>query len=109
MAGRINRTIQRLVHRRVLRRWGRMNAHAGSADLMDLRDMRNRAREVRRRLDQVLHTADARLTLPLIGSNAIQKPLHSDWSYRPELWRGPLSPAGMVAVHARSRIGEEVT
>ncbi|MFV2038567.1 MAG: DUF6478 family protein, partial [Paracoccaceae bacterium] len=68
-----------------------------------------RAREVRRRLDQVLHTADARLTLPLIGSNAIQKPLHADWSYRPELWRGPLSPAGMVAVNSRSCIGDEVT
>ena len=101
--------IDRLFHKRVLRRWGRAIDRAGSVDLMTLRTMRIRAREIRRRMDQVLHLADARLTLPLIGTNAIQKPLHADWSYRPELWRGPLSPPGMVAIDSKSRIGEEVT
>ena len=101
--------IDRLFHRGVLRRWGRAIDRAGTVDLMTLRTMRTRAREIRRRMDQVLHLADARLTLPLIGTNAIQKQLHSDWAYRPELWRGPISPPGMVAADTKSRIGEEVT
>jgi len=83
--------------------------HAGSADLIGLRRIRTRARQLRRRMDQVLHVADARLTLPLVGTNAIQKPLHSDWAYRPELWRGPLNPPGMAAIQSKAKIGGEVT
>ena len=101
--------INRLFHRRFLRRWGREIDCAGSADLAELRTMRTRAREIRRRMDQMLHRADARLTLPLIGTNAIQTPLHADWSYRPELWRGPISPPGIVAINSKSPIGDEVT
>ena len=83
--------------------------HAGSVDLVRLRRIRTRARQLRRRMDRVLHVADARLTLPLIGTNAIQKPLHSDWAYRPELWRGPLNPPGMAAIQSKEKIGGEVT
>ncbi len=67
-----------------------------------------RARELRRQIDKVLHVADGRLTLPLIGSNAIQKPLHSDWSHRPQLWRGPLSSPGIAAAATQSEISDEV-
>lgn len=109
MANRMNGVIDRVFHRRVLARWTRAKDRASQADLLTLRAMRTRAREIRRRLDQVLHIADARLTLPLIGSNAIQKPLHADWAYRPELWRGPLSPPGMAAIESKSMIGGEVT
>lgn len=84
-------------------------ARANTADLLTLRAMRTRAKEIRRQLDGVLHVADSRLTLPLIGTNAIQKPLHADWAYRPELWRGPLSPPGMAAIESKSMIGSEVT
>ena len=109
MADRMNSLIDRLFHGRTLRRWNRTLKTAGSADFLTLRATRNRAREVRRRLDQVLHVADGRLTLPLIGTNAIQKPLHSDWAYRPELWRGPISPPGMAAIRTKTMIGSEVT
>lgn len=105
----MNSLIERLFHRRVLRRWTRNVKRAADADLLALRATRNRAREIRRRLDQVLHVADGRLTLPLIGTNAIQKPLHSDWAYRPELWRGPISPAGKAAIQTKAMIGSEVT
>ncbi|MBV1868690.1 MAG: hypothetical protein KUG69_12420 [Marinosulfonomonas sp.] len=105
----MGRLIDRLFHRRVLRRWDKMATHAGSADLMRLRRIRTRARQLRRRVDRVLHVTDSRLTLPLVGSNAIQKPLHSDWAYRPELWRGPLNPPGMAAIQSKAKIGDEVT
>ena len=109
MADRISRLIDRLFHRRVLRRWDKLADRVVSADLIALRAMRTRAREVRRRVDKVLFVADGRLALPLIGTNAIQRPLHSDWAYRPELWRGPMSPPGFAAIESKSSIGDEVT
>ena len=57
----------------------------------------------------MLFTADARLTLPRIGSNAFHKPLHSDWAWRPGLWRGPISPPGVAAAETKQRFGDEVT
>lgn len=97
-----------LFHRRSLRRWSRAAREARTNDLETLRGMRGRAREIKRRLDQVIYVAEERLTLPAIGSNAIMKPLHTDWAYRPELWRGPISPRGMVAVESKTEYGEEV-
>jgi hypothetical protein len=99
----------RILHRRMLKDWGRAARAAQKVDLATLKGMRQRARQIRRRIDQVLFIADGRLTLPLIGSNAIQKPLHCDWAYRPELWRGPLSPPGRAAVENRATFGSEVT
>jgi len=97
-----------LFHRRILRRWGRVAQDAEKLDLRSLSKLRSRAREIRRRLDRVIHVAEGRLTLPAVGSNAIIKPLYTDWSYRPELWRGPLSPPGMVAVESKTDYGGEV-
>ena len=109
MSQRINNLIDRTFHKRVLRRWNKAAARAQAADLSSLRKMRTRAREIRRQLDKVLHIADARLTLPLIGANAIVKPLHTDWAWRPQIWRGPVSPPGIAAVPTRSMLGDEVT
>ncbi|MDF0596029.1 DUF6478 family protein [Psychromarinibacter halotolerans] len=103
--GRITDTIR---HQAALRRWTRAARRAESVDLGTLRDMRARARELRRRLNKVLYIAEERLTLPLIGSDAIQKPLHCDWWYRPELWRGQVQPPGLVAVDSKTEYGEEV-
>ena len=108
MARRFGKLAERALHRRSLRRWERAQERAEKDDLHELRKLRTRARELRRRLEKVLHIADGRLTLPLIGSNAIERPLHSDWAWRPELWRGPLSPPGMAAVETKAQIGDEV-
>ncbi len=108
MVSQVSKLIEVLFHKRVLRRWGKAQARAHTEDWNTLRKTRTRAREIRRRLNKVLHVADERLTLPLIGSNAIEKPLHSDWAYRPQLWRGPLNPAGMAAIGSKTSIGDEV-
>ncbi len=109
MSERINSLLDRAFHKRVLRRWTKLVDRAEAADLSTLRKMRSRAREIRRRLDDVLHIADARLTLPLVGTNAIVKPLHSDWAWRPQIWRGPVSPPGIAAVQTRMTLGGEAT
>ena len=109
MSDQIESLFDRLMHRRVLRRWGRAATEAEEIDLDTLRALRGRARQIRRELDRLLHVAEGRLTLPLIGSNAIRKPLGTDWSWRPDLWSGPVSPAGHAAVETRTQLGAGLT
>lgn len=99
---------EKVFHRRILRRWGRAAREAETLDMETLRALRTRAREIRRRLNRVLYVAEGRLALPAVGTNAIQKPLYTDWAYRPELWRGPVTPPGMVAVESKTEYGDEV-
>jgi hypothetical protein len=33
--------------------------------------------------------------------------MHSDWAWRPELWRGPVKPAGFAMVETKTPIGRE--
>ncbi|MEM9582259.1 MAG: DUF6478 family protein [Pseudomonadota bacterium] len=101
--------VRRRLHLRTLSRWDSAAHSAEQIDLSRLRQMRSQARQLRKRVDLVTHIADARLTLPRIGSNAIRKPAQSDWAYRPELWRGPISPVGLAAVENRTRIGNAAT
>lgn len=108
-AARVWRGLTRVLDRSMTRRWARAADHAGSVDLDTLSSLRTRAWALRRRLDRVLHVAEGRLALPRIGHDAIQKPLHCDWAYRPELWRGPLTPPGLAAVETNTAIGTEAS
>jgi hypothetical protein len=92
-----------------LRRWTRKAQEAATADLDDLRVDQARARALSRRLDDVIFAAESRLALPRIGSNAFALPPGTDWSWRPDLWRGPLAARGVAGVANRTRLGDEVT
>ncbi len=105
----MSRLTDNLLHRRVMRHWSRAVRAAETVDLQALRALRGRARELRARLDQVLYAAETRLALPPLGNPAMNKPLHCDWAYRPELWRGPVRPGGLVAVPSKTAFGAEVT
>ncbi|MBC56828.1 MAG: hypothetical protein CL814_07820 [Confluentimicrobium sp.] len=107
MAAKFDSLFDRLVQRRSLRRWTMAADHAGELDLQSLRALRTRARQLRRQVNRLIHVADGRLALPLIGSNAFQRPMGSDWAYRPELWRGPLDLPGAAAVESKTQIGQE--
>ena len=96
-------------HTRSLRRWERAGRVASDVSLSELRDLRRKANQVRRRIDNVNHVAVSRLTLPVIGSNAIRKPPGTEWAYRPEAWAGPVRPSGVAAVETKTQIGGEVT
>jgi hypothetical protein len=82
---------------------------AQAADLLSLRLQRMRTRQLKAHLDALIHVADERLALPLEGSASFPKPHNADWSWRPELWRGPLPNPGMSAVQTRAMLGNEVT
>lgn len=109
MSLKIGGLFDRLLMRHALRRWRAVAAGAEGMDLATLRAMRGSARQTRREIDRLLHVVDGRLSLPAIGSDVIRKPLMSDWAWRPELWRGPVSPPGLAAVENRATFGDEAT
>lgn len=105
----MGRILDRLFHMRALRRWRRAARTAGVSTLPDLRIQRNQARQLRTHLDRLVHVADGRLALPLIGSSFFPRPHGTDWSWRPELWRGPLPVPGLSSAPTKSKLGNEVT
>ncbi len=109
MAGKVNSLIGRLLQRGALARWATAARKAPYAELESLRKQRHRARRLRALLDELTYVADNRLALPRIGSNAFSRPGGTEWSWRPQLWRGPLSQKGMAAVESKTTLGDEVT
>jgi hypothetical protein len=109
MNHKIGTMLDRFLLRRSVARWREVASEADKSDLATLRALRGPARQARREIDRLLHVADGRLTLPAIGSNAIRKPLMSDWVWRPEIWRGPVTPPGMAAVENRATFGDQAT
>lgn len=101
--------LDRLFHTRAVRRWRRAARVSNQTKLSDLRMQRNQARQMRAHLDRLIHVADGRLALPMIGSSFFPKPHGTDWSWRPELWRGPLPVPGLSSVPTKSMLGAEVT
>ncbi|MBY6164504.1 hypothetical protein KUW14_01480 [Pseudooceanicola nitratireducens] len=92
-----------------LRRWKTTARAARTMPLSDLRATRARARSLRQPLDDLLHAAESRLALPVIGSNVFPLPHGTDWSWRPELWRGPIAEHGIASAPSKSRLGHEIT
>lgn len=101
--------MDRLFYEGSLARWTRMARNAAGSDLQTLRKERQKARKLRHRLDEVLQISESRLALPRIGSSAFPRPSGTDWSWRPNLWRGPLEKQGASAVESKSAFGDEVT
>ena len=97
------------MHARTVQRWARAARDASQTPLSALRRQRSRARQLRTHLDRLIHTAEERLALPMIGSTSFPKPHNADWAWRPELWRGPLEKPGLSSVQTKSMLGNEVT
>ncbi|MDT8858077.1 DUF6478 family protein [Paracoccaceae bacterium Fryx2] len=109
MGNRFDTLIDQVVHKRMLRRWGRLADGAKAVDLESLRGLRGRARQLRRQLDRVIHVAEDRLALPVIGSNAIRKPMGADWVWRPDLWRGAIPVPGFSSVPGKAQVCDGAT
>lgn len=109
MAASDGNWLERVLHQGSLRRWTAAARDAATMPLDRLRRQRAQARALKLRLDTVLHVAESRLAMPMIGSTAFFKPHGSDWSWRPELWRGPLDRPGQSSVRSKTMLGNEVT
>lgn len=103
------RLLRKLAFKAALRRWRKAAQSADTTELPLLKLQRNRARQLRYHLDELIFKADGRLALPVIGSTSFRKPVGTDWDWRPELWRGPLPAPGISAVPSKTAIGAEVT
>ena len=64
----------KLLQRLMLSRFAAWAKQADTAELSELRRMRNLARQVRIQIDRLLATADNRLALPRIGTATFPKP-----------------------------------
>lgn len=109
MANLGGRMLDAIRYARSRSRWASAASKADRTDLSELRLQRQRARQLRRHLDDLIHVAESRLALPMIGSTAFRRPHGSDWGWRPELWRGPLPTPGLASVQSKSMLGSEVT
>lgn len=109
MSGRFSGLFETLLHRRAVKRWRRFAEQGPTVDLATLRRWRGRARGLRHNLDEVIHHADHRLALPVIGTNVMRRPIGTDWWWRPMLWKGPLPLPGMAAVPGKAVICDGTT
>ena len=109
MAGRFDKVLDRLMFRRALGRWAQAAEEAPKMGLDSLRGLRTRARQMRRELDRVIHQAEYRLALPVIGATAIRKPMGTDWAWRPDLWKGQIPVPGASSVSGRAQICDGAT
>ena len=101
--------ITSFLNRSALKRWSRAAKSAGHIDLAELKRQASDAQKLRHHLNEIIFNAEHRLALPAIGSNAFQKPQNADWSWRPELWRGPVPRVGFVAADSQTQLGDEAT
>jgi hypothetical protein len=109
MAGRFEKFLEKFMQRRFQGRWQQLADQAPAMELDRLRAVRGRARAMRRQLDRVIHLAEHRLALPVIGSSAIRKPLGTDWAWRPMLWQGPIPVPGLASVAAKAQVCDGAT
>lgn len=101
--------LERVMQRRLQQRWSELADAAPTMDMEQLRGLRGRARVLRRHLDRVIHLAEHRLALPVIGSHAMRKPLGTDWAWRPMIWHGPIPVPGLSSAPAKSQVCEGAT
>ncbi|MFV0493181.1 MAG: DUF6478 family protein [Pseudorhodobacter sp.] len=101
--------IDRLRHRASLRHWRKVAETTPDLDIKALRHFRGEARALRRHLDRVIHHAEYRLALPMIGSNALRRPMGTDWIWRPMLWQGPIPVPGVASAESRAEICQGTT
>lgn len=105
----MGRILDRYLNQKVLRRWQRAGQQAAQASLPALRRQRDDARRLKTHLDKLINEAEGRLVRPLIGADQFPRPVTSDWSWRPDLWRQPLSCPGFASASRKARLDPQVT
>jgi hypothetical protein len=98
----------RLFHKGALARWRSAARTAATADLSALRAQRYQARQLKSVLLELCHQADDRLAVPLPGSDTFLRPMGTDWSWRPAIWRARMDDPGRAPVFDKTKFGTEI-
>jgi hypothetical protein len=102
------RMLDRWRLQKVQAHWSRVADEATVARPLDLRAQLVEARTMRRQIDRLIHAADHRLALPAPGASLPRQPLGTDWVWRADAWRGPLSKSGAIAAGDRTEISDDL-
>ncbi|MBO9412417.1 MULTISPECIES: DUF6478 family protein [unclassified Ruegeria] len=105
----MGKLLDRYIHQRVLARWRQAAQDASATKTLQLRKQRDEARKLRFHLDSLISQADNRLRWPSVGSEQFPKPLGTDWSWRPDLWRRPLPRRGVASAPRKAELDGQVT
>ena len=95
--------LDRIVERETLRRWKRTLGSSERDDPRVLKTLTGRARALSAELDRVIHAAETRAA----NADGFARPLHTEWAWRPELWSGPVRPAGLSSAPSGRGFGRE--
>lgn len=101
--------VNALTHRGAMQRWRKTAQDAPHIGMKRLRLQVDRARALRGVLSDFLHIAEERLAMPRVGSNAFPRPERSDWSWRPDLFRGPDANIGVSGISDSYTLGHGLT
>ena len=99
--------IDRLAHRRAARNWARLGRAASKVRYEDLTSLRSRARSMQSKVAKALANIEDRIHQPT-SAFSLQDEGVSEWSWRPDMWRGQVSPTGLASVPSGARFGEAV-
>lgn len=100
--------LNRLAMKRVLTRWRRAAAESMELDLSEIATLRRQAKRHRDQINRLLHLTEPRLQQAWGGTSFPARLPGTDWEWRPDLWRGPLSGVCHVGAHPRAALGEGV-
>ena len=89
--------------------WRRAAREAEAAPLAALERQRTEADALATSLAEFRHVADERLAFPRPGANRFPQPGGTDWAWRPDAFRGPLSWRGRAGVGHRTELDAGLT
>ena len=108
MGGRIRRFLQRRRLRKVQEHWTRVADAAPTMDRTALKAWQSRATTMRREINRVIHAISARQATAMAKRAMPAAPLGTDWSWRPDLWLGPVPSRWTEAREMRTSLSSDV-
>lgn len=103
-----NAMLGRIIQRVSLARWTKAARKANSTELTTLRVLRQNARQLLVPLQELNQIAESRLARPRIGSTTFVRPVGTDWSWRPMIWRAALPKRGLAPAQNKDRLGTDI-
>jgi hypothetical protein len=93
---------------RSLKWWAALADQALALPPNQLKSLHSQACALRRKLDRISITAEARIMELQSQNDGIVRPNQCDWAYRPQPWALPMMPAGQVGVPSPQSMGTEM-